>query len=65
METWFAAIYFNSTTKTVIDSKYDLDKSFQEMYLFMQFMNSRLDTLVQTLSDNSFIIYHKNLAVNN
>ena len=25
----FASVYFNSTTKTVIDFKYDLDKSFQ------------------------------------
>ena len=27
----FAPVYFNSTTKTVINSKYDLDKSFQEI----------------------------------
>ena len=27
----FASVYFNSTTKTVINSKYDLDKSFQEI----------------------------------
>ena len=27
----FAPIYFNSTTKTVINSKYMLDKSFQEI----------------------------------
>ena len=29
---WFAHVYFNSATKTVINSdKYDLDKSFQEI----------------------------------
>ena len=28
----FAPVYFNSTTKTVINSKYDLDKSFQEIF---------------------------------
>ena len=27
----FAPVYFNSTTKTVTNSKYDLDKSFQEI----------------------------------
>ena len=27
----FVPVYFNSTTKTVINSKYDLDKSFQEI----------------------------------
>ena len=27
----FARVYFNSTTKTVINLKYDLDKSFQEI----------------------------------
>ena len=27
----FASLYFNSTTKTVINSKHDLDKSFQEV----------------------------------
>ena len=27
----FALVYFISTTKTVINSKYDLDKSFQEI----------------------------------
>ena len=27
----FALVYFISTTKTVINSKYDLDKSFQEV----------------------------------
>ena len=28
----FAPVNFNSTTKTVINSKYDLDKSFQEIF---------------------------------
>ena len=27
----FAPVYFNSSTKTVINFKYDLDKSFQEV----------------------------------
>ena len=27
----FAPVYFNSTTKTIINSKYMLDKSFQEI----------------------------------
>ena len=30
-ETEFSPIYFNSTTKTVINNKFDLDKSFQEI----------------------------------
>ena len=28
----FASVYFNSTTKTVNNYKYDLDKYFQEMF---------------------------------
>ena len=28
----FAPVYFNSTTKTVIDPKYSLPKSFQEVF---------------------------------
>ena len=31
METEFAPVYFNSTTKTVINFKYDLEKSFQQV----------------------------------
>ena len=31
METEFAPVYFNSATKTVINSEYTLDKSFQEI----------------------------------
>ena len=31
METEFAPVYFNSTTKTIINSEYMLDKSFQEI----------------------------------
>ena len=31
MKTEFASVYFNSTTKTIINSKYMLDKSFQEI----------------------------------
>ena len=31
MEKEFTSIYFNSTTKTVFSSKYDLDESFQEI----------------------------------
>ena len=34
----FAPVYFNSTTKTVINSKYDLDKSFQEILLIIGLM---------------------------
>ena len=30
-ETEFALVYFNSTTKTVINHKFDLDESFQEI----------------------------------
>ena len=28
----FAAVYFNSATKTVINHKFSLDKSFQEIF---------------------------------
>ena len=28
----FASVYFNSTTKTVTGSKYDVDKYFQEVF---------------------------------
>ena len=28
----FTPVYFNSTTKTIINSRYDLDKSFQEIF---------------------------------
>ena len=28
----FAPVYFNTTTKTVINLKYDLDESFQEIF---------------------------------
>ena len=31
IKTEFTPVYFNSTTKAVINSKYDLDKSFQEI----------------------------------
>ena len=30
----FASAYFNSITKTVISPKYDVDKSFQEVFLW-------------------------------
>ena len=29
-ETEFSSVYFNSTTKTMINHKFDLDKSFQD-----------------------------------
>ena len=31
MDTEFAPVYFNSSTKTVINFKYDLEKSFQDV----------------------------------
>ena len=35
----FAPVYFNSTTKTVINSEYDLDKSFQEVHILNYLIN--------------------------
>ena len=36
----FAPVYFNCTTKTEINSKYDLDKSFQEtLYMINNWIN--------------------------
>ena len=32
METEFASVYFNATTKTVIGFEYGLDRSFQETF---------------------------------
>ena len=38
----FAPVYFNSTTKIVINFKYDLDKSFQEvLYRIDNWINER------------------------
>ena len=39
-DTEYSAVYFNSATKTVINSKYHLDKSFQEiLYRIDNWMN--------------------------
>ena len=38
-ETEFSPVYFTSTTKTVINNKFDLDKFFQEMILIIKELN--------------------------
>ena len=44
----FAPVYFNSTTKTVINHKFDLDKSFQEiLYKIDNWINEGSDWIIE------------------
>ena len=46
----FAPGYFNSTTKTVINSKYMLDKSFQEiLYIVDYWINERSGRVIESI----------------
>ena len=52
METEFTSVYFNSTTKTVINSdKYMLDRSFQEiLYQIDNWINERSGSAIESMS---------------
>ena len=46
----FASVNFNSTTKTVINLKYDLDKSLQEvLYKSGNWINEGSDWIIQSV----------------
>ena len=50
IEIAFSLVYFNSTTKTVINHKFDLDKSFQEiLYRIDDWINEGSGWLVQKI----------------
>ena len=47
----FAPVYFNSTVKTVINSKYDFDKSFQEMlYRIDNWINDGFGWIIESMN---------------
>ena len=47
----FAPVYFKSTTKTVINSEYDLDKSFQEiLYKIDNWINGGLCWVIESIN---------------
>ena len=44
-------MYFNSTTKTVINSKYDIDKSFQEiLYRICDWINEESGWVIESMN---------------
>ena len=44
-------MYFNSTTKTVINSKYDIDKSFQEiLYRIGDWINEESGWVIESMN---------------
>ena len=46
----FAPVYFNSTTKTVINSKYMFKKSFQEiLYRIDNYINKEYDWVIESI----------------
>ena len=46
----FTPVYFNSITKTVINFKYDLDKSFQEvLYRIEYWINKGSDWIIESV----------------
>ena len=48
----FAPVFFNSTTKTVIDSKYDLDESFQEiLYRIDHWINEGSGSVIESINE--------------
>ena len=50
IEIEFSAVYFNSTTKTVINHKFGLDKSFQEMlYRIDNWINEGSGWIVESI----------------
>ena len=50
METEFSPVYFNSATKTVINSEYNLDRSFQEMlYKIHNWINQESGWIIESI----------------
>ena len=48
----FAPVYFNSTTKTVVNLEYDLDKSFQEiLYRIDNWVNEGSGWVIESVDD--------------
>ena len=54
----YAPVYFNSTTKTVINSdKYDLDKSFQEiLYRIDNWINEGSVSIIESINAEYFCL---------
>ena len=58
MEPEFAPVYFNSNTKTVINLKYELDKSFQEvLYRIKNWINEGSGWEIEILESEYVNIY--------
>ena len=52
-------MYFNSTTKTVINSKYDIDKSFQEiLYRIGDWINEESGWVIESMNGE-----HVNISI--
>ena len=58
----YSPVYFNSATKTVINSdKYDLDKSFQEiLYRTDNWSNKRFDLIIESIDGGYVNIFAYN-----
>ena len=53
----FAPVYFNSTTKTVINSEYDLDKFFEEiLYRIDNWINEGSGWIIESTAGEYIII---------
>ena len=53
----FSPVYFNSTTKTVINVKYNLDKSFQEIfYRIDNWINEGSGWIIESIN-GEYVIY--------
>ena len=53
----FSPVYFNSTTKTVINVKYNLDKSFQEVfYRIDNWINEGSGWIIESIN-GEYVIY--------
>ena len=69
METEFTSVYFNSTTKTVINSdKYMRDRSFQEiLYQIDNWINEGTGSVIESISGEymNIFIYSPNIELPN
>ena len=53
----FAPVYFNSSTKTIINHKYKLDQSFQEILCRRDaWINRGSDWIIELMSHNTLIL---------
>ena len=60
----FAPVYFTSTTKTVTNSKYDLDKSFQEnLYRIDNWINKGSGWVTEPINGEYVSIYLYSLFI--